>query len=830
MLGYNVEEKKVEEAIQQLYRDFALQYSEIQKSELSESEKQIRINELTENTKEAEQVLRNTRSLDEISVEDREVLGIKEQNEPTKVDTNVIDTLVSIYAKRAKMPSQSLNGMGISGGITLREDEELEEIDTSAFEEELRQYFTEHYYDLLSDGFNHFLSDVTEVAKEDDILHEKNGELTEMAIRHGLDPKRFNYFGYQLTVQDGLVAEEDSTLGRSNIFYATPEAVNQRIFDFYSKTLFREQQNKGKDLFASEGRKLKNTYITYAEKNGIQIENPDVLETLDVDMDKVQGLARYINRVVNDKDSIEKGDYIQLFQDDIIKNYSKIMNLQWYNFGDLDSVKGIVGEISYIDGLHLKLDEDNITRPDDFRPDIAYGTSEFVKAEYQKIMQEVGRLHETNAFIEKYFDVEKITAKKQAYRRYIQENGITGVDISIPKVKIDHERTGMIADAIMKQYGENYGDPENMQKRILAKLEDSWAEIVTEAQVMDVSKLFGEELKEMGHQFTNKQLYVKEDFVYLGDFMGSTSKVIYATPEALRENLEVLDSRIASRDLNFEDKSVREGLVKYAEEHEFDMDIPSVESVENRGKAEREMFSFGGGFGSAGFGMFGTEVLPDDPTARKKIELNDSVFDVIYKMSDGLPGAIVAITELMKSDEAGFMLLLGLDDMNIRGSQIWEAYKYLYNENGKKFAEAVKNRDEKMVQFINEELVSVGGEKAVTGGASFDRNKTPDKYRFTEEEVEQLKAQKETRMQKQREARDKMIANSPAKKKKLGQKKREERDAKRRAYRERLIAKGKKSIGELDKELTKLQNKEQQAKELCKQYEEQLPDKSHQEL
>ena len=433
-------------------------------------------------------------------------------------------------------------------------------------------------------------------------------------------------------------------------------------------------------------------------------------------------------------------------------------------------------------------------------------------------MQEVERLHQTNAFIEKYFDVEKITAKKQAYRRYIKENGITGVDISIPKAKIDHERTGMIADAIMEQYGENCEDPENMKKRILAKLEDNWAELVTEAQVMSVSKLFSEELKEMGQQYTDEQLYVKDDFVYLGDFSGATSNVIYATPEALRENLEALDSRIASRDLNFEDKNVRKGLVKYAKEHEFDIYIPSVESVENRGKAERERLSFRPGF----LGSIDIESLPDDPTARKKIELNDTIFDVIYKMTDGIPGAIVGVTELMKSDEAGFMLLLGLDDMNIRGSQIWEAYKYLYNEDGKKFAEAVKNRDEKMVQFINEELASTGGEKAVTGGASFDRNKTPDKYRFTEEEVEQLKAQRETRMQKQRETRNKMIANSPAKKKKLAQKNREERESKKKAYRERLIAKGKKSIGDLDKELTELQDKEQRAKDLYNQYEEQL--------
>ena len=75
---------------------------------------------------------------------------------------------------------------------------------------------------------------------------------------------------------------------------------------------------------------------------------------------------------------------------------------------------------------------------------------------------------------------------------------------------------------------------------------------------------------------------------------------------------------------------------------------------------------------------------------------------------------------------------------------------------------------------------------------------------------------------KETQAREKMLANSPAKKKKLGQKKREEREAKIKAYRERLIAKNKKSIGELDKELTELQDKEQRAKDLYNQYEGQL--------
>lgn len=164
MIEYNVEKKKVEEAIQQVYRDFALKYGEIQKSELSEVEKLEQIDYLLEVAISKDEILRNTRSLSELSSQDKEDLEIKEESETKKVDTNVIDTLVSVYAKRAKIPSNRINGMGILDGITLRGEEELEEIDTSAFEEELRQYFTEHYFDLLSNGYNNFLSDVTEVS------------------------------------------------------------------------------------------------------------------------------------------------------------------------------------------------------------------------------------------------------------------------------------------------------------------------------------------------------------------------------------------------------------------------------------------------------------------------------------------------------------------------------------------------------------------------------------------------------------------------------------------------------------------------------------------
>lgn len=442
-------------------------------------------------------------------------------------------------------------------------------------------------------------------------------------------------------------------------------------------------------------------------------------------------------------------------------------------------------------------------------------------------MSEIARLSHTDAFKEgDFFDVEEVNKQKEALRRYITENGIEGIDISIPEVKIDHQRTEMIANAILSKYGGKYEDKEGMKAKILKKIEDRYPEMFYERQVIGLNDLVGEELKEMGKSFVDERLYMQKDFVYIGDHMGFDTQCLYATPEALLDKIAALDEKISTSDFSSDEKRIRETLANYAKDNKFKIEIPDVKSVEQRRKQEQDIFSFKG----SELTFFDRDMLPDDPTARPKIELEDTMFDAIYKISEGVPGAMVGITKLMESDEAGFMLLLGLDDMNIRGSQVWEAYKYLYNEDAKKFAKAVKNRDKNMVDFINQEMASVGGEKAVTGGASFDRNKNPNKYRFTELEVEQLKTQKQERIEKQRKAREKMIANSPVKKKSLGQKKREERDAKRKAYRERLIAMGKKSIGDLDEELTDLQAKEQQAKELCEQYEEQLSEKNGQEL
>lgn len=107
--------------------------------------------------------------------------------------------------------------------------------------------------------------------------------------------------------------------------------------------------------------------------------------------------------------------------------------------------------------------------------------------------------------------------------------------------------------------------------------------------------------------------------------------------------------------------------------------------------------------------------------ARKPIEGNMSVMESVMLMSEGNPGAIRVLTDLMANnpDEA-ISLMLCLDDMNVRGSQIWVGWKDFANMNNGVFVQAIKERNSDMVDKINEQC-SYSGEVAVISGASFKR-------------------------------------------------------------------------------------------------------------
>ena len=108
---------------------------------------------------------------------------------------------------------------------------------------------------------------------------------------------------------------------------------------------------------------------------------------------------------------------------------------------------------------------------------------------------------------------------------------------------------------------------------------------------------------------------------------------------------------------------------------------------------------------------------------RQKIGIDMSVVDVMMLMSEGNPGAISVMAEILKKDPAnGLMYILDLDDMNIRGTQIWVGYKDYCNQNLDEFMKCVGDRDHKMVGVINAEgKLGNHEEIAVTSGASYTR-------------------------------------------------------------------------------------------------------------
>lgn len=86
---------------------------------------------------------------------------------------------------------------------------------------------------------------------------------------------------------------------------------------------------------------------------------------------------------------------------------------------------------------------------------------------------------------------------------------------------------------------------------------------------------------------------------------------------------------------------------------------------------------------------------------RKKIGLGMSIIDVITTMSEGNMGALNALMSLAK-DELGMIYILDLDDMGMRGAQIWIAFKDACGQDLEKFKTFCRERDQKIVDIVNQ--------------------------------------------------------------------------------------------------------------------------------
>ena len=113
----------------------------------------------------------------------------------------------------------------------------------------------------------------------------------------------------------------------------------------------------------------------------------------------------------------------------------------------------------------------------------------------------------------------------------------------------------------------------------------------------------------------------------------------------------------------------------------------------------------------------------------KAIKFNTSTTELISIMSEGNPGGLRILMEIMQRESdlmnpkpsidsiPAFMHILNMDDMNIRGSDIWIGYKDFAKEDLDLFLIAIKNRDIELVSMINqycqhnEKVVVFGGSK-----------------------------------------------------------------------------------------------------------------------
>ena len=268
-INYDPKSKNNGEIERQIYRYYAAKYAEIINSDLPDEKKENQI----------KKIIKEIDKLNVYNAPDKaNELGI-EQDLPNNVDENVINALVSLFAKRAKLPTDSV----YVSDVLQSKSEDLEPIDTTDFENELRQYFTEHYSDLLNTSdFNWFISDVTTV-KSNVTGEKKNGELAIIAKKHGINPEKFEHFANHLVVQDGLVSNEDTFFRQGykdkfakegyNVVYATPESINKRLFDLYSIILFK--------YVNYDEKKLRDCYIEYAKNNGIEIENEELIKDVE---------------------------------------------------------------------------------------------------------------------------------------------------------------------------------------------------------------------------------------------------------------------------------------------------------------------------------------------------------------------------------------------------------------------------------------------------------------------------------------------------------------------------------------------------------------------
>lgn len=93
-----------------------------------------------------------------------------------------------------------------------------------------------------------------------------------------------------------------------------------------------------------------------------------------------------------------------------------------------------------------------------------------------------------------------------------------------------------------------------------------------------------------------------------------------------------------------------------------------------------------------------------ESVARQPIHWDDSLREVMLKMAEDNPSAMRVLMKILgKFGYGGLSLILQMDDMNIRGKQIWVGYRYHCDADISQFIRCIRERDPQMIETINRE-------------------------------------------------------------------------------------------------------------------------------
>jgi len=110
---------------------------------------------------------------------------------------------------------------------------------------------------------------------------------------------------------------------------------------------------------------------------------------------------------------------------------------------------------------------------------------------------------------------------------------------------------------------------------------------------------------------------------------------------------------------------------------------------------------------------------------RHKIQFDGDIQAVMREVSEGHPGTMSLLQTMFdRGDDALRELCVNLDDMNMRGKQVWVAYSQCCDNTIDLFFKMVNERDPGMIIYVNSMCASVGAKRSHlavnSGGAGHD--------------------------------------------------------------------------------------------------------------